>query len=215
MASRKSSRRCWARKNRKNSRKTSRKETRRNRKSSRKNRKSSRRNRRQRGGAYNPMALSLLQGMEYGELHRNQHGGGGYQAGGYAPVGDQGLLPADLRTMARVSPLDGALDQIKGMSDLPQATEVPKQSGGGYNMPPPPPKTRKGRKNRKTNRRRRNTAARRNNLRRSNRRRRGGQRGGGAHLSGAPVSAPGMLLTPAEAARAGTADFSDPLLRGR
>lgn len=215
MASRKSSRRCWARKNRKNSRKTSRKETRRNRKnrkSSRKNRKASRRNRRQRGGAYNPMALSLLQGMEYGELHRNQHGGGGYQAGGYAPVGDQGLLPADLRTMARVSPLDGAIEQIKGMSDLPQAPEVPKQSGGGNNFPPPPPmrrrksrrngsvarKNRKNRKNRKTNRRR------------SQR-----QRGGGAHLSGAPVSAPGMLLTPAEAARAGTADFSDPLLRGR
>jgi hypothetical protein len=215
MASRKSSRRCWARKNRKNSRKTSRKETRRNRKSTRRNRKASRRNRRQRGGAYNPMALSLLQGMEYGELHRNQHGGGGYQAGGYAPVGDQGLLPADLRTMARVSPLDGALDQIKGMSDLPQAPEVPKQSGGGENMPPPPPlrrrksrrngnAARKNRKNRKTNRR-------------SNRRRSQRQRGGGAALgvSGAPVSAPGMLLTPAEAARAGTADFSDPLLRGR
>jgi hypothetical protein len=204
MASRKGSRRSSRRTNRRSSRK--------NRRSSRKNRRTNRRNRKsQRGGAYNPMELSLAQGQEFQERHVNQHGGGGYQAGGYAPVGDQGLLPADLRTMARVSPLDGALEQIKGMSDLPQP-EVPKQSGGGMNIPPPPPNSRRRRNGRRNGRKSMNRRGRKNTRRCWTRR---GQRGGGAQLLGAPYNAPAMLLTPAEAARAGTADFSDPLLKGR
>lgn len=73
-----------------------------------------------RGG--NPMNQSLAQGMEYAKIHANQHGGAAVSLAAAAPVGYTGMLDDSLRAIARIAPLDQAVNQIQGMSD---------QSGGG------------------------------------------------------------------------------------
>jgi hypothetical protein len=62
-----------------------------------------------------PMEMSLAQGKDYLDIHKNQHGG-------MAPVGTTGVLDDSLRATARIGVLDQSMQQIQGMSD---------QSGGG------------------------------------------------------------------------------------
>jgi len=61
------------------------------------------------------MQMSLAQGKDYLDIHKNQHGG-------MAPVGTTGVLDDSLRATARIAVLDQSMQQIQGMSD---------QSGGG------------------------------------------------------------------------------------
>jgi hypothetical protein len=156
--------------------------------------------RKHRGGAYDPMAASLAQGRQYSELHSNQHGGGALVG---APVGDQGLLPDDLRVAARIAPLDARLGEISGMSD--QSSIAPMKGGrrksrrGGKKSRKALKKSRKGRKASKKSRK-------------SSKKSRKRKMRGGAY-SPAPYNAPTMLLSSSEAAKAGTADFSNPLLK--
>ena len=171
------------------------------RKASRKHKKTYRR--KHRGGAYDPMAASLAQGRQYSELHSNQHGGGALVG---APVGDQGLLPDDLRVAARIAPLDARLGEISGMSDQPSIAPMKggrrKSRRGGKKSRKALKKSRKGRKASKKSRKS------------SKKSRKAGKRKmrGGAY-SPAPYNAPTMLLSSSEAAKAGTADFSNPLLK--
>ncbi len=186
------------RKGRKGSRKAHRKSTRKTQRAgSRKN------TRRQRGGNYDPQRLSFLQGMEYRELHPAQFEQKGGAMLGYAPVtpGDQGLLPADLRQMARVTPIDEADAFIKNMRDPPFDTMPVKQTGGAR-------KRKSSKKSRKASKKSRKASKKSRKGRKGSRRQHGG-----ALLNGAPLSQPTMLLTPAQAAKAGTGDFSNPLLR--
>jgi len=166
---------------------------------SRKNRKAgsrkagSRKNRRIYGGGL-PSQLSLAQGEQFLSAHSRQHGGGGNYSGAGAPVGDQGLLPHDLAASARIGPTMTALHQIAGMRDPDQ---LPAQTGGRR-------KSRKGLNRRNSNRKSRiNRKSRRCGWRKN---RRGG--GGSYPGGGAPTSMGGMLLTPSDAAKAGTGDFS-------
>lgn len=170
----------------------------RNQNKSRKNRNQnkSRRNRnnrrRQNGGAYNAGALSLAQGQQYRELHQNQYGGG--QAMNPASVGDTGMLDSSLRQMAAVGPLDRALGEVAGMSDMQtSAPEAPAAQTGGRR------KQTKSRKNKKSK------------MSKKSKKSKSKKQRGGAY-SPASVSAPGMLLSRMDAARAGTADFSNPWL---
>ena len=68
-----------------------------------------------------PTKLSGLQGAEYQNAHVGQHGGAAAPLMVDAPVGDQGMLPDDMRQIARVTPIDQSISAIRGMSD---------QSGG-------------------------------------------------------------------------------------
>ena len=189
--------RSASRKNRKNSRSANRKNTRRN--NTRRN------NMSMYGGAYDASRLSLLQGQQFGAIHANQHGGqrGGGSwsgAGAGAPLGYDSRLPQELVASARVGPTLSALGEIAGMRDdgpggmpvggaAPGAPGAPQQTGGG--------RRRKGRKG----------------SRKSKGRKSRKMRGGAYADSPASLSAPTMLLNPAQAARAGTADFSNPLLK--
>jgi hypothetical protein len=174
------------------------------RKTSRTQRKKKTYRRKHRGGAYDPMVASLAQGKQFAEIHSNQHGGGAALVG--APVGDQGLLPDDLRVAARIAPLDARLGEISGMSDQPSIAPMKggrrKSRRGGKKSRKASKKSRKGRKASKKSRKS------------SKKSRKAGKRKmrGGAY-SPAPYNAPTMLLSSSEAAKAGTADFSNPLLK--
>ena len=125
-----------------------------------------------------PTKLSGMQGGEYLSAHEGQHGGG---LGAGAPVGDQGLLPAELQNSARVTPTLNALSQISGMSDNPM-------SGG----------------RRRSRRRHGGGSKRRSSKRRSSKRRTHRKRqGGGATLMPASTDAPGMILPGSAGAEAG------------
>ncbi len=194
-------------KSRRNSRKQN--KSRKNRNNLKQSRKNNNRNKRQNGGAYNAGALSLAQGQEYRELHRNQYGGG--QVPNPAPVGDTGMLDPALRQMAAVSTLDRALGEIAGMSDMQVAapTDAPAAQKGGRRKRSNSRKQRNTRKrsnSRKQNKKNNNKSRKQNKQSRRNKKQRGGA------YSPASTSAPGMLLSPMQAARAGTADFSNPWL---
>jgi len=188
------------RKGRKNSRKNSRKGSR------KANRKNTRKNKRQSGG--NAMQQSLAQGIQYlggapGSPKYNM-AGGAYTPLGGAPVGDTGVLDAALRDIARVGPLDHKLTEIVGMRD-------PDQPGGSMSGG-----RRRNRKNRKDSRKNRKNSRKnsRKNRKNSRKNRKNSRRqGGGGHWSPSPIGAPNMLLSQSEAAKAGTADFSNPLLK--
>lgn len=77
-----------------------------------------------------PMALSLAQGRQYGEFHKNQHGGV-FSGGPYPGAVTDSSLPADLRASAHLLPLDKAFADVRGLTD---------QQGGRKR------KSRKGRK---------------------------------------------------------------------
>ena len=220
-----------SRKNLKN-RKTNRKNLK-NRKTNRKNKKS----RRCWGGAYNPMELSLRQGEQFADQHRAQHGGAATVLGG-APVGDTGMLPQELRDMARISPLDGHIQAAGQMHDSDQQA----MRGGGHQLGEGFPvggdsmllshadaqkamvggKSRKNRKSRKNQMRKSRKSqmrksrksqmrkSRKNQMRKSRKSQMRKRQSGGSHLWGSPVDAPAELLSPNEAQKAGTADFTNP-----
>jgi hypothetical protein len=163
--------------------------------------------RKHRGGAYDPMSLSLAQGKQFAEIHSTQHGGGAALVG--APVGDQGLLPDDLRVAARIAPLDARLGEISGMSDQPSIAPM---KGGKRKSRKGGKKSKKSLKSRKASKKSRKASKK--SRKASKKSRKAGKRKmrGGAY-SPAPYNAPTMLLSSSEAAKAGTADFSNPLLK--
>jgi hypothetical protein len=186
------------------------------------------------GGAYNPQELSYAQGKQFDAVTKNYHGGA-YTPMGGAPVGDQGLLPQELRDSARIIPLDVKSQEIVGLHD-PDQVAMPMSGGrrlGGKGRSSRMYRKSKGsRKNtmRKSSRMYRKNAmrkSRKNNMRKSrknamrksrmyhkNKGSRKSQRGGAyTPVMGSPNDAPNMLLSPSEAAKAGTGDFSNPLLK--
>jgi hypothetical protein len=131
--------------------------------------------------------LSSAQGVDYKEIHRGQYGGGGYSTSlAGAPVGATGVLDDSLRAAARILPLDQSMSAIRGMSD---------QSGGGRRRRA---KSRKALKKtvRAVSKRVKALKSRLVKLMRKTRMR------GGAVGPMADYGAPGMLLSPAQEARA-------------
>ena len=185
------SRKCY-RKSRKDSRKNSRKNSRRNsRRNSRKNsRRNSRKDRRQNGGG--AMLQSLAQGQQFASIHKAQHGGAMLTGAPLSAISDS-MLPGDLRSFARIGGLDASIADAAQMRD-PDQVQMPAQKGG-----------RRGKASRKNKDSRKNKKASRKNKKNSRK-----QYGG---AMGAPYNQPTMLLSASEAAKAGTADFSNPLLK--
>jgi hypothetical protein len=192
-----------------------------------KNQKKSRSRRRQRGGA--AASLSLPQGVDFASRHVNQHGGALLTG---APVGYTGMLPPELRMVARIGGLDDSIAAAAGQRDPDQMPlAVPAQKGGRR----PSRKSRKsrkakrstrkskrssrksGRKERKSGRKERKSGRRcgpRKSARKSRKSRKSRKQYGGHRvLEGAPLSSSTSLLPPHLAARAGTADFNNPLLK--
>lgn len=129
-------------------------------------------------------ALSHSQGKEYASIHANQHGGAAVSLVSSAPVGYTGVLDDALRATARIGPLDQALNQIQGMSD---------QSGGGR---------RRGKKRMSLKALMKSVKAK---VKKSLRKLRSRKMRGGAGAQVGPVAdygSPGMLLSPAQEARA-------------
>lgn len=189
----------------KNSRKASRKN-----KKDRKSRKGSRKcwSRKQAGG--NPMAQSLDQGKQYMEFHAKQHGGA-YLTGAPLSMITDSRLPTEMRDFARVGGLDASIADAATQRDPDQ---VPAQNGGRRKSGrksgrKASKKSKKSKKNRKASKKsKKNRKA----SKKSKKNRKSRRQAGGA-LAGAPFNQPTMLLTSAEAAKAGTADFSNPLLK--
>ena len=181
---------------------------------SKKNQKKSRSCRRQHGGA--AASLSLPQGVDFASRHVNQHGGALLTG---APVGYTGMLPPELRMVARIGGLDDSIAAAAGQRDPDQMPlAVPAQKGGRR----PSRKSRKAkrstrkskRSSRKSGRKERKSGRRcgpRKSARKSRKSRK--QYGGHRVLEGAPLSSSTSLLPPHLAAKAGTADFSNPLLK--
>ena len=155
------------------------------------------------GGA--AASLSLPQGVDFASRHVNQHGGALLTG---APVGYTGMLPPELRMVARIGGLDDSIAAAAGQRDPDQMPlPVPAQKGGRRRKSAG---RKSGRKSRKSGRR--------CGLRKSGRKSRKSrkerkQHGGFRHMEGAPLSASTSLLPPHLAAKAGTADFSNPLLK--
>ena len=180
---------------------------------SKKNQKKSRSRRSQYGGG--AASLSLPQGVDFASRHVNQHGGALLTG---APVGYTGMLPNELRMVARIGGLDESIAAAAGQRDPDQMPlPVPAQKGGrrrksvGSSR-----KSRKSRKpSRKTGRKTRKERKSRKSCRKSGRKERKSRKQHGGHrvLEGAPLSAYTSLLPSHLAAKAGTADFSNPLLK--
>ena len=169
----------------------------------RKNRRASRRNRRNNyvgGYAANnaspqelndtsmmsPERLSVAQGNQFADLTKNMHGG----MGTYPQSVTDSVLPQPLHASARLLALDQSYNAIKGLRDDYQ--------GGARRKRRASRKSRKAsRKSRKASRKSRKAS------RKSRRSRRNRRQNGGAALGYSEVSAPGMLLTPEQTARAG------------
>jgi len=186
---------------------------------SKKNQKKSRSCRRQRGGA---ASLSLPQGVDFASRHVNQHGGALLTG---APVGYTGMLPPELRMVARIGGLDDSIAAAAGQRDPDQMPlPVPAQKGGRRRSRKAKRSTRKAsrkasrkatrkakRSSRKSGRKERKSGRRcgpRKSARKSRK-----QHGGFRALEGAPLSASPSLLPSHLAAKAGTGDFSNPLLK--
>lgn len=140
-----------------------------------------------------PSQMSLAQGNQYASYHMNQHGGVGPYPGEVVGSG----LPPELHASARILPLDGYFNDIRGLKD-------PNQMGAG--------RRRRGRKASRKGRKAGRKASRklyRKSTRKSGRKgyrrntRRNHVGGGGVYNSEpASVSAPGLLLDPATEAKA-------------
>ena len=173
--------------------------------------------RRQYGGG--AASLSLPQGVDFASRHVNQHGGALLTG---APVGYTGMLPPELRMVARIGGLDDSIAAAAGQRDPDQMPlPVPAQKGGRRRKSKR--SSRKSRKTRKTKRSNRKSRKCSRKSRKSGRKsRKSGrksrksarkQHGGHRVLEGAPLSASTSLLPSHLAARAGTGDFSNPLLK--
>ena len=163
---------------------------------SRKNRKTCRKNKKQYGGN---MAQSLGQGREYMEYHKNQHGGA-YLTGAPLSQIDGSMLESGLREFARVGGLDASIAAAATQRDPDQITQNGGRRTGRKNKKSKKSKSKskKSKKNRKASKKSKKSRSRR-------------QQGGA--LTGAPFNAPTVLLSPEQAGRAGTADFSNALLK--
>ena len=150
-----------------------------------------------------PMDMSLSQGQQFADYHKNQHGG--VLLGGPYPgvVTEEALIPASMALSARTAPLNAALNEIRNMND---------QAGGKRKRRNTMRKSRKNRKSTRKNnmsgRKRRNNnmsmsmRRRRNNNMSMRRRRNNMNMMGGAVFSPALTSAPGLLLPPGLEAKA-------------
>jgi hypothetical protein len=190
------------RKSRKNSRKASRKNSRKashknSRKCYRKSSRKNRRNRKQHGGS--AMAQSLAQGQQFASFHSNQHGGA-LMGAPLSAISDS-MLPQDLRSFARVGGLDASIADAATQRDPDQVSV----QQGGRRVSGRKSSHKASRKNRKASRKNKKNS--RKNRKNSSKNKK--QHGGG----GAPYNQPTMLLSASDAAKAGTADFSNPLLK--
>jgi hypothetical protein len=97
------------------------------------------------------MNLNLAQGQQFGEYHKNQHGGmGAYSYGPYpGAVEEASVLPGDLVASAKLLPLDKAFAEIRQFGP---SSDNPNLAGGRRRKAK---KSRKSRKSRKTRRVRR------------------------------------------------------------
>jgi len=163
-----------------------------NRKNSRKNMRKSRRNRRQHGGS--AMAQSLAQGRQFMEFHKAQHGGA-YLTGAPLSQIDGSMLEPGLRDFARVGGLDASIAQASTQRDPDQV-----QHGGRRKSVRKASKKSKSKSKKSKSKKAKSKKVKSKKTRQA----------GGAF---APFNQPTMLLTSAEAAKAGTADFSNPLLK--
>ena len=178
----------------------SRKASRKNRKTCRKNRKSYRKNKKQYGGN---MAQSLGQGKQYMEYHKNQHGGA-YLTGAPLSQIDGSMLESGLRDFARIGGLDASIAAARAQGP-DQNVPMPQKGGRRTGRKNKGRKaSKKSKKNRKAKKSKKN--------RKASKKSRSRRQAGGA-LTGAPINAPTMLISQAAAARAGTADFSNALLK--
>ena len=160
----------------------------------------------QRGGANE----SLAQGAEFLSRHTNQHGGALLTG---SPVGYTGMLPDELRMAARVGGLDESLRATAGMSD----TDMPFQKGGRRSTRKVTRKAKSAKSKSKKSKAKKSKAkkskkskAKKSKAAKSKKSKKSRRQSGGARYEGAELSASPMLLTPSQAARAGTADFSRP-----
>lgn len=131
--------------------------------------------------------LSLAQGREYAQIHSAQHGGAAVSLASSAPVGYTGVLDDSLRAIARIGPLDHSMAAIQGMSD---------QSGGGKKRSSRIMSGKAFTKKLKAIQKRFKKMMKRMSRRRMR---------GGAGAAVGPVAdygAPGMLLSPAQEAKA-------------
>jgi len=148
-----------------------------------------------------PQQQSIAQGVQFGQLTNKMHGGMGVYPGA---VTDSGL-PGNLHASARLLAQDQAFADIQGLRD--QAGGRKRRSRKARNNRKSRKSRKASRKNRKASRKnrkasRKNRKASRKNRKASRKNRRNRRMNGGA-LGYASTDAPGMLLTPAETARAG------------
>ncbi len=147
-----------------------------------------------------PSSASMAQGQDYARIHAAQHGGAAVSLAAAAPVGYTGMLDDSLRATARITPLDQSIGAIQGMRD---------QSGGARRRRGA--SKRGGKRSGKVMRRRMVAATRRlkklkmrllKAMKRMSRRSR--QRGGASYqyTNQADYGSPGMLLSPAQEAKA-------------
>ena len=150
-----------------------------------------------------PQQQSIAQGVQFGQLTNKMHGGMGVYPGA---VTDSGL-PANLHASARLLGQDQAFAQIQGMRDQAGGRKRRSRKASRKNRKgrKASRKNRKNRKSRKASRKNRKSrkASRKNRKSRKASRKNRRMNGGGGALGYASTDAPGMLLTPAETARAG------------
>jgi len=184
--------------------------SRRNNRSRSRSRRSRRSRRSQRGGNGWSAQQSLNQGKEFASFHTNQHGGAQVPLGG-APVDHDSLLPGEMRNSAGLAQADGHFRAVGGMSDAAAPPPAaPAQKGGRRSRNRSNRSRNRNSRNRSRNRNSRNRSRNRNRKSRNRRNRQSGGSHGG--FNGAPVSNSFNLLESGQYSKAGTADFSNPLL---
>lgn len=144
-----------------------------------------------------PMALSLAQGRQYDEFHKNQHGGV-FSGGPYPGAVTDSSLPGDLRASAHLLPLDKAFADVRGLTDQQGGRKARKVSRKSRKA------SRKGRKASRKGSKSRASGKSRKASRKSRKYRGGLYRWGGGALGSMSVEDSGkMLLSPQQVAQAG------------
>lgn len=148
--------------------------------------------------------MSIAQGQEYAEIHANQHGGAAVSLAAAAPLGYTGMLDDSLRAAARIGPIDASMGEIQGMSD--QSGGARRRRRRAYGLKHAMRNFRYGfmhpvRTTRRVGRNVTRGVKRVLKMRAGSRRK---MRGGAGAAVGpmADYASPGMLLTPAQEARA-------------
>jgi hypothetical protein len=148
-----------------------------------------------------PSQASLGQGADFFKYHDGQHGGCNPNTGAPLSAIDHSALDQSLRGPARINGLDGAMQQIAGLSDAQYGGKRSKKSRGKKN----------GGKRSKKNGCKRSKKSRGKRSKKS--------RGGALGYS--PFPSQGMLMTGSEYAQAGlnpewksSVEFDDAMIRG-